>query len=142
MLTDGGVYDNLGLETVWKRYETILVSDGGGTLGVEEHPKDDWPRHAYRVLFLIDSQVRALRKRQLIDAFRRGARTGAYWGVRSNLAAYGFADSTEVPREKSVELASVPTRLEEPARRYSDRAHRLGPRDLRCRAPASRDQNS
>jgi len=29
-LTDGGVYDNLGLETAWKNYETILVSDGGG----------------------------------------------------------------------------------------------------------------
>ena len=29
-LTDGGVYDNLGLETAWKRYRTILVSDGGG----------------------------------------------------------------------------------------------------------------
>ncbi len=30
VLTDGGVYDNLGLETAWKRYDTILVSDAGG----------------------------------------------------------------------------------------------------------------
>jgi hypothetical protein len=30
VLTDG-VYDNLGLETAWKRYETVLVSDGGGS---------------------------------------------------------------------------------------------------------------
>ncbi len=29
-LSDGGVYDNLGLETAWKRYTRILVSDGGG----------------------------------------------------------------------------------------------------------------
>ena len=35
MLTDGGVYDNLGLETAWKRYETILVSDGGGQMQPE-----------------------------------------------------------------------------------------------------------
>ena len=28
---DGGIYDNLGLETAWKRHATILVSDGGGT---------------------------------------------------------------------------------------------------------------
>jgi NTE family protein len=27
-LTDGGVYDNLGLEPIWKRYRTLLVSDG------------------------------------------------------------------------------------------------------------------
>ena len=37
-LTDGGVYDNLGLETVWKRYRTILVSDGGGLMPPEEKP--------------------------------------------------------------------------------------------------------
>src|SRR5262249_50770363 len=29
LLTDGGVYDNLGLETVWKRLKTLLVSDAG-----------------------------------------------------------------------------------------------------------------
>ena len=28
LLTDGGVYDNLGLETAYKRYGTILASDG------------------------------------------------------------------------------------------------------------------
>ena len=28
-LSDGGVYDNLGLETAWKRYRMLLVSDGG-----------------------------------------------------------------------------------------------------------------
>ena len=28
-LTDGGVYDNMGLETVWNRYDTVLVSDAG-----------------------------------------------------------------------------------------------------------------
>ena len=32
-LADGGVYDNLGLETAWKRYQTILISDGGGHVG-------------------------------------------------------------------------------------------------------------
>ena len=32
-LTDGGVYDNLGLEPVWKDHATVLVSDGGGRLG-------------------------------------------------------------------------------------------------------------
>jgi NTE family protein len=31
-ITDGGVYDNLGLETAWKNYGSILVSDGGGKM--------------------------------------------------------------------------------------------------------------
>ena len=71
-LTDGGVYDNLGLETIWERYETILISDGGGHMKEQEKPKRLWPLHAFRVLGVIDSQVRALRKRSAIDDFRSG----------------------------------------------------------------------
>src|SRR5215813_5032005 len=56
VLTDGGVYDNLGLETVWKRYDTVLVSDGGGKMKPEPEPHGDWPRHARRVLSLVDNQ--------------------------------------------------------------------------------------
>src|SRR5207344_1106390 len=69
VLTDGGVYDNLGLETAWKRYLTVLVSDGGGHIAAEPHPHADWARHALRVNDLIDNQVRNLRQRQLIGSF-------------------------------------------------------------------------
>ena len=90
VLSDGGVYDNLGLETVWKRYQTVLVSDAGGKLEAEEEPKSDWAQHSYRVLNLIDNQVRALRKRQVINSFRANPadamhRKGAYWGIRTNI---------------------------------------------------------
>lgn len=34
-LTDGGVYDNLGLETAWKRCHTLCVSDAGGALSAD-----------------------------------------------------------------------------------------------------------
>ena len=61
VLSDGGVYDNLGLETVWKRYDTILVSDGGGKMQPEGAPATDWARHALRILDIIDNQVRSLR---------------------------------------------------------------------------------
>ena len=69
-LTDGGVYDNLGIETAWKRYRTILVSDGGGHLVPDPDPAHDWPEQMVRVLKVIDNQVRALRKRQIIEAFK------------------------------------------------------------------------
>jgi len=62
VLTDGGVYDNLGLETVWKNYRTVLVSDGGGKMDSEPAPKRDWARHMYRVFNLVDNQVRSLRE--------------------------------------------------------------------------------
>jgi NTE family protein len=110
-LTDGGVYDNLGLETVWKRYQTVLVSDAGGQLEAEEEPKSDPARHAYRVLNLIDNQVRALRKRQAVDSFKSGARKGAYWGIRTNIADYQLADALPCPFDKTMELAETPTRL-------------------------------
>jgi NTE family protein len=111
VLSDGGVYDNLGLETAWKRYQTILVSDAGGKLKAEEEPKSDWARHAYRVLDLIDNQVRSLRKRQVIDSFKAGTRQGAYWGIRTDIADYKLADALPCPHERTMALAETPTRL-------------------------------
>jgi NTE family protein len=110
-LTDGGVYDNLGLETVWKRYQTVLVSDAGGQLEPEEEPRSDPARHAYRVFNLIDNQVRSLRKRQTIDSFKSGTRKGTYWGIRTNIADYGIADALPCPFGRTMELAETPTRL-------------------------------
>ena len=111
VLSDGGVYDNLGLETVWKRYQTVLVSDGGGKLAAEGEPKSDWARHSYRVLNLIDNQVRSLRKRQAIESFESGARKGAYWGIRTDIKKYGLTNALDCPLERTTELAETPTRL-------------------------------
>jgi NTE family protein len=111
MLTDGGTYDNLGLETALKRYDTIFVSDGGGKMESEGEPHTDWARHSYRILQIIDNQVRSLRKRQLIDAFKSKLRKGAYWGIRSNIADYELHDSLVCPFERTSELAATPTRL-------------------------------
>lgn len=111
VLSDGGVYDNLGLETAWKRYKTVLVSDAGGKLKPEDEPKSDWARHAYRVLDLVDNQVRSLRKRQVIDSFKSGARTGAYWGIRTDIKDYRLADALNCPFDRTTALAETPTRL-------------------------------
>jgi NTE family protein len=75
VLSDGGVYDNLGLETL-KRFRTLLVSDAGQKIAPEEAPHHDWARHSLRVLDTIDNQVRSLRKRDLIDSYIRGDHTG------------------------------------------------------------------
>ncbi len=111
VLTDGGVYDNLGLETAWKRYRTVLISDGGGHVGGAPHPKSDWLRQPLRVLGVIDSQVRALRKRQAIDGFQTGLRDGAYWGIGTPIADYGLPDAMPCPPDQSLALAQTPTRL-------------------------------
>lgn len=110
-LSDGGVYDNLGLETVWKRYKTVLVSDAGGKLQPEPTPKTNWLQHSYRVLNVIDNQVRALRKRQLIDSYISKQRDGTYWGIRTNIADYGVPTPLPCPFDRTTQLAETPTRL-------------------------------
>lgn len=111
VLSDGGVYDNLGLETAWKRCKTLLVSDAGGQMQPEPSPKEDWAQHSIRVLDVIDNQVRGLRKRQLVAAYQRKERLGTYWGIRTDIADYQLADALPFPYEKSLELANTKTRL-------------------------------
>lgn len=111
VLTDGGVYDNLGLETAWKEFDTVLVSDGGASYAPEPAPHTDWALHALRVLDLIDSQVHALRTRTVIALFAEKARLGTYWGIRQDAAVYAMADALPCPFARTLELAATPTRL-------------------------------
>ena len=111
VLSDGGVYDNLGLETVWKRYRTVFVSDGGGQMRPEPEPERDWVRHSIRINSLIDNQVRSLRKRQVVGSLEAKLRTGAYWGIRTNIADYGAAAALPCPVNQTLALADIDTRL-------------------------------
>ncbi len=110
-LTDGGVYDNLGLETVWKNFTTVLVSDGGGKLRPNPKPPHDWLRQFRRVFDVDDNQVRSLRKRQTIDGYRAKLRSGTYWGIRSNVDDFGLPDALSCPFDATTALANEPTRL-------------------------------
>jgi NTE family protein len=110
-LADGGAYDNLGLETVFKRCRHIFVSDGGGKLGDEAAPATDWIRETLRVMKVIDNQVRSLRKRLFMAAIERGDREGAYWGIRSLTADYPVDGALSCPPESTRLLAELPTRL-------------------------------
>ncbi|MCP4185151.1 MAG: patatin-like phospholipase family protein [Hyphomicrobiales bacterium] len=115
-LSDGGVYDNLGLETVWKRCKTVFVSDGGGQMLAEEEPDSDWARQSKRVLDIIDNKVRSLRKRHLIASFTSNERDGAYWGIRTNIADFDLPETgpnaaLDAPFDRAMELARIPTRL-------------------------------
>jgi NTE family protein len=113
VLSDGGVYDNLGLETAWKRHKTILVSDGGGHIAPEPSPHHDWLRHGLRINGIIDNQVRNLRKKQVVGGYLRGERSGAYWGIRSHLPDYGPPpDSLQCSAAGTQALAQTKTRLE------------------------------
>lgn len=124
VLADGGVYDNLGLETAWKSCQTVLISDGGGhmsaatgrLLGLGSWRWREWGTQSARVLAVVDNQVRELRKRQVIEGFKGEPgdpqhRGGTYWGIRGHLADYGLSSSMPFPQSEADELASIKTRL-------------------------------
>jgi NTE family protein len=121
ILADGGVYDNLGLETTWKRYRTVLVSNGGSHLSPARTVHRDWIRQSIRVLMVIDSQVRRLRQRQLIGGFIRNDRNGTYWGIGSDVDGYELADPLPADPAKTAELAAIPTRLKRLSKRRQKR---------------------
>lgn len=120
-LTDGGVYDNLGLETAWKSHRTVFVSDGGGKTSAQGRVRSLYPLQLYRVMTIMDDQVRSLRKRALVEAYRQGLREGAYWGIRTDIANYGLANALVCPREQTERLAATPTRLAPTADRLQER---------------------
>ena len=111
ILSDGGVYDNLGLETAWKRYTTILVSDGGAALEMQADPAHDWVLQTRRVLDVIDNQVGALRKRVLIASYQNKLREGTYWGIRTDITHYQLANALQCDWNFTQGLAATPTRL-------------------------------
>ncbi|WND21462.1 patatin-like phospholipase family protein [Streptomyces violaceus] len=113
ILSDGGIYDNLGLETV-KRFSMLFVSDGGGAFECMLKPHTNWLGQLRRVLAVEDSQVRSLRKRAVIDRYKSGALSGAYWGIRTNVQDYGLLDTLPVLHSETLRLAAIRTRLASP----------------------------
>ncbi len=81
LLTDGGVYDNLGLEPAWKDYASVLVSDCGAPF---EFSAGKIPlRILLRYTSVVMNQAASLRKRMFFERRRSGDYTGTYWSLAS-----------------------------------------------------------
>jgi NTE family protein len=117
-LGDGGIYDNLGLETAWKRFETVLVSDGGGTYKLDPDLRTDVIRLSIRVTQTIDHQVRSLRLRDLVENYKPVNKTtpprrkGALWMIRTPYSKYPVRSAGIVaPEKRTDQLALVGTHM-------------------------------
>jgi NTE family protein len=110
VLTDGGVYDNLGLQAV-ESFHTVLASDGGAPLDYGATLRTNWFSQSLRTVHLIDGQVRALRRRHFVRELTKGERLGALWTIATDIGDYPAPDKLPVDADKAAELASVPTRL-------------------------------
>jgi NTE family protein len=111
LLTDGGVYDNLGLETVFKNYKTVICSDAGADLAAQAKVPGEWVLQTYRVVKTINNQVRSLRKRILLTSLVQHQRHGTYWSMRTDIRKYPAADKLPCPVARTQELAAIRTDL-------------------------------
>lgn len=84
-LSDGGLYDNLGLEPVWKKYQTILVSDGGAPF--RHVAPFGLGRMLWRYVQVQERQGLALRRRSFHDQRDIGRFDGSYWDIGDSVAA-------------------------------------------------------
>jgi hypothetical protein len=73
-LADGGVYDNLGIEPVWRDHKVVLVSDAAPSLSVDPPMRAVWKALRYAVTLL--EQATEVRKRWLLANFIRGDMDG------------------------------------------------------------------
>lgn len=78
-LTDGGVYDNLGLEPVDRGYQTLIASDGGSPFGFVG--KGNALSRLMRYTTVIMNQVASLRKRVFFTGIKKGWYDGLYIGI-------------------------------------------------------------
>jgi len=111
VLTDGGAYDNLALERIWKRCRTVLVSNAGACVPEIGSPTGRWLGQAYRTLNIIHGQAENSRRRLLFAMANAGQRRVAYWSIDTSPCSFGLARDTGVSAEDAQRAAKIPTRL-------------------------------
>ncbi len=93
-LTDGGVYDNLGLEPVWKNHRTILVSDGGAVF--RARTERTVVGRMLRILGIATTGGQSVRSRWLHASFSRGVLTGTSWALDAVVDGHYPRQTTEL----------------------------------------------
>lgn len=111
VLTDGGVYDNLGLERIWKRCRTIFVSNAGKTVPEIGRPSGRWIGQMFRTLNVIQQQAENARRRILFGMANMEQRRVAYWDIATAPHEYGLADTLPLTKGEALAAANLRTRL-------------------------------
>ncbi len=121
LLTDGGLYDNMGLEAIWKgrgRYSHVLVCDAGAPFKVKEKIKTNWVSQLMRMTDLMTDQQRALRKRTLMANYRdvdalgnHKVYGGAYFGIGTKIDKYEYPKVLVKDNALTASLKNIRTRL-------------------------------
>lgn len=109
-LADGGVYDNLGIEPVWRDHAVVLVSDAAPSLSPDPPIRAVWRALRFAVTLL--EQATEVRKRWLLSSFMRGDLDGAYWGIASKPSHYELEPPPLAYTDDFVERFIAPVRID------------------------------
>ncbi len=111
VLADGGIYDNMGLESLADNVDIVLVGDAGAPFEIEEEPHEENILQLGRVRDILIDQTRALRERWLVSEFESQGKQGAYWGIGTPKAKYEPTPRMALDTPASDALEHMPTRL-------------------------------
>lgn len=116
-LTDGGVYDNLGLSVLQGGHETLFISDAGSQLRVQSGPFHRWGwGQIMRAIDMPTENARAFQRRELISLFTDGSRSGALWRLGGALQNHPLSPFVTVHPDWQYYFRTIRTRLN----RFSD----------------------
>ena len=111
-LSDGGVYDNLGVHSI-STFGTMLVSDASGPL----KPGHGWSLmsalsdRSTRPIQIAVEQTRALRRRDTLRQLQSGEKRGAWWAVGTRVQDYPLISVFNIAKGWRSKLESTRTSL-------------------------------
>ena len=109
-LSDGGMFDNLGLEPVWRDHEIVLVSDAAPSF--KPDPDVGWLWSALRQGVILLEQATEVRKRWLVANFIEEKMKGSYWGIASRPASYELKQAPRAYSENLIRDFIAPIRID------------------------------
>ena len=109
-LSDGGMYDNLGVEPVWRDHAAVLVSDAGPSFRPNPGLGRVWNSLRFAIILL--EQATDVRKRWLLSNLAAGELEGTYWSIAGS--ADGYPEQPPVPAysDRFVRRSIAPIRID------------------------------
>lgn len=110
-LGDGGIYDNMGLETVWKRFGILLVSNAGDPIDESKPTPAQWVPLLRRANSMIHRQAENNRVGELMLRASAGQYDLAYWNLRADGHAPAAPGGLALPDVEQSRAAAEKVRL-------------------------------
>ena len=111
-LTDGGVYDNLGVHAI-RNCDVILVSDGSAPLQatVSQGLTRQFHHRVLRPMEIALEQTRAIRRNRILVDLTSGSKAGCLWYANTDVRRYRIQSPFPIRPEWRHYFGSIRTRL-------------------------------